>query len=224
MILACEAHQSARMLRYADPGLVHLLEQIPYASSATVTLAYRRDAIAHPLDGFGFVVPRIERRPIIACTFSSVKYPGRAPDGHVLLRTFLGGALDEAALEGDDEALTRTACDQVAEVLGAREAPLFARVSRYRRAMPQYLVGHLRRVDAIESGVARQPGLGPGRRRLPRRGHRRLRSLRGGRGRPPPRRLRSRRRRLRSRRRWSSLSDRLDTNGLWRRAQPMSVR
>ena len=78
----------------------------------------------------------------------------------MLLRTFLGGALDEAALEGDDEALTRTACDQVAEVLGAHEAPLFARVSRYRRAMPQYLVGHLRRVDAIESGVARQPGLG----------------------------------------------------------------
>jgi oxygen-dependent protoporphyrinogen oxidase len=159
VILACEAHQAARMLRYADPGLVHLLEQIPYASSATVTLAYRRDAIAHPLDGFGFVVPRIERRPIIACTFSSVKYPGRAPDGHVLLRTFLGGALDEAVLDGDDEVLTRAACDQMAEVLGARAAPLFARVSRYRLAMPQYLVGHLRRIDAIESGVARQPGL-----------------------------------------------------------------
>jgi protoporphyrinogen/coproporphyrinogen III oxidase len=160
VILACEAHQAARMLRYADPGLVHLLEQIPYASSATVTLAYRRDTIAHPLDGFGFVVPRIERRPIIACTFSSVKYPGRAPEGHVLLRMFLGGALDEAALDGDDEALTRIACDQAAEVLGAREAPLFARVRRYHQAMPQYLVGHLRRVDAIEAGVARLPGLG----------------------------------------------------------------
>jgi oxygen-dependent protoporphyrinogen oxidase len=158
VILACEAHQAARMLRYADPGLGHLLEQIPYASSATVTLAYRRPAIAHPLDGFGFVVPRIERRPIVACTFSSVKYAGRAPAGHVLLRAFLGGALDGVAID-DDEALTRTACEQLAEVLGAREAPLFARVSRYRRAMPQYLVGHLRRVEAIESHVARQPGL-----------------------------------------------------------------
>lgn len=159
VILACEAHQAARMLRYADPGLVHLLEEIPYASSATVTLGYRRDAIGHPLDGFGFVVPRTEGRPIVACTFSSVKYPGRAPDGHVLLRVFLGGALDEAAVVRDDDAMTRTACQQVTEVLGARGRPLFARVRRYVRAMPQYLVGHLHRVEAIERVVARRPGL-----------------------------------------------------------------
>ncbi|PYO58792.1 MAG: protoporphyrinogen oxidase, partial [Candidatus Rokuibacteriota bacterium] len=95
VILAPEAYQVARMVRYLDPALAHLLEAIPYASSATVTLAYRRADIAHPLDGFGFVVPHVERRPIVACTFSSVKYPGRAPAGHVLLRVFLGGALSE---------------------------------------------------------------------------------------------------------------------------------
>src|SRR5439155_1665658 len=81
VILAPEAYQVARMVRYLDPALAHLLEAIPYASSATVTLAYRRADIAHPLDGFGFVVPHVERRPIVACTFSSVKYPGRAPAG-----------------------------------------------------------------------------------------------------------------------------------------------
>src|SRR6266705_1460626 len=95
VILAPEAYQVARMVRYLDPALAHLLEAIPYASSATVTLAHRRADIAHPLDGFGFVEPHVERRPIIACTFSSVKYPGRAPEGHVLLRVFLGGALGE---------------------------------------------------------------------------------------------------------------------------------
>jgi protoporphyrinogen/coproporphyrinogen III oxidase len=159
VILAPEAHQVARMIRPLDPALAHLLEGIPYASSATVTLAYRRADIAHPLDGFGFVVPHVERRPIIACTFSSVKYPGRAPEGHVLLRVFLGGALNEAALVQSDESLTHTARGQLAELLGARGEPIVTRVARYPKAMPQYHVGHLARVEAIEQCVARHPGL-----------------------------------------------------------------
>jgi len=159
MIVAVEAYQAARLMRHLDPGLGHLLEGIAYASSATVTFAYRRVDITHPLDGFGFVVPRIERRPIIAGTFSSVKYPGRAPEGMVLLRVFLGGALDEAALAADDAALVATARGQLAELLGARGEPLFTRVSRYLKAMPQYEVGHLARVDAIEAATRRQPGL-----------------------------------------------------------------
>ena len=159
VILAPEAYQVARMVRYLDPALAHLLEAIPYASSATVTLAYRRADIAHPLDGFGFVVPHVERRPIIACTFSSVKYPGRAPEGHVLLRVFLGGALGEGVLEQSDEHLAATAHGQLAELLGARGDPLFARVARYPKAMPQYHVGHLARVEAVEQCVRGHPGL-----------------------------------------------------------------
>src|SRR5215470_18070773 len=93
VIIATESHHAARMLRYTDPGLSHLLEGIAYASSATVTLGLRRSDIPHPLDGFGFVVPRAERRSTIACTFSSVKYTGRAPEGFALLRAFMGGAL-----------------------------------------------------------------------------------------------------------------------------------
>src|SRR4029453_5822774 len=138
VILTPEAHQTARLLRYVDPSLALLLEGVTYASSATVTLAYRRAAIRHPLDGFGFVVPLAEERPIIAGTFSSVKYPGRAPEGHVLLRVFLGGALREAVLEQDDERLAEIACEQLRDLLGVGEAPLWTRVARYRKAMPQY--------------------------------------------------------------------------------------
>jgi oxygen-dependent protoporphyrinogen oxidase len=159
VILAPEAHQAARMIRYLDPSLALLLEEIPYASSATVTLAYRRADIPHPLDGFGFVVPQVERRPIIACTFSSVKYPGRAPEGHALLRVFMGGALDEAVLERDDESLVATARGQLGEMLGVSAEPLFSRVGRHVKAMPQYHVGHLTRIEAIELRLRHHPGL-----------------------------------------------------------------
>jgi len=159
VIVASEAHQAARVLRYLDPGLAHLLEDIPYASSATVTVAYRRADIRHPLDGFGFVVPRVERRPIIAATFSSVKYPGRAPEGHALLRVFMGGALNESILTGDDAALLATARAELADLLGVAAEPLWSRVARHPRAMPQYHVGHLARAETIERAVARHPGL-----------------------------------------------------------------
>ena len=159
LVLATEAHQAARLLRSLDPGLSHLLGDITYASSATVTLGYRRGDIAHALDGFGFVVPQVERRPLIACTFSSVKYPGRAPEGMALLRVFVGGAPNEAAADADDAALIATARGQLAELLGARGEPVLARVARYVKAMPQYQVGHLARVDAIESSVRRLRGL-----------------------------------------------------------------
>jgi oxygen-dependent protoporphyrinogen oxidase len=158
VVVTAEAHQAARMARRLDPALAHLLDDIPYASSATVTLAYRRADVAHPLDGFGFVVPRAEGRAAIACTFSSVKYPGRAPEGHALLRVFLGGALDEARLEQSDADLTDAARAELGALLGARD-PLWMRVARYPRAMPQYHVGHLARVDAIERAAARHAGL-----------------------------------------------------------------
>jgi len=159
VIITAESHHAARMLRYTDPGLSHLLEGIAYASAATVTLGWRRSDIPHPLDGFGFVVPRAERRAIIACTFSSVKYAGRAPDGFALLRVFVGGALNEGALEGDDETLTQMARAELGEILGIHAPPLLSRVSRHPKAMPQYHVGHLARVEAIEGCLRAHPGL-----------------------------------------------------------------
>ena len=159
VIVATEAHAAARLLRYADPQLAALLAEIPYASSATVSLGYRRTDVPHPLDGFGFVVPHAERRALLACTFSSVKYPGRARDGFVLLRAFLGGALGEAALDGDDEALAGRTRRDLADSLGVVAEPVLTRVHRYPASMPQYRLGHLDRIETIERRLAAQPGL-----------------------------------------------------------------
>lgn len=159
VILTPEAHAAARIVADLDPELARDLARIPYASSATATLGYRREAVAHPLDGFGFVVPRGERRPILAATFSSVKYPGRAPERHVLIRAFLGGALQEGVLALDDEALAATAEAELAALLGVTGRPELARVHRHPAAMPQYRVGHLELVARIEERLARHPGL-----------------------------------------------------------------
>ena len=159
VIVATESHAAARMLRYVDPTLATLLAEIPYASSATVTLGYRRADVAHPLDGFGFVVPHAQKRALLACTFSSVKYAGRAPEGDVLLRAFVGGALNEAVLELDDAPLVMRARAELREALGITAAPALARVFRWPKAMPQYHVGHLARVETIERRAGALPGL-----------------------------------------------------------------
>ena len=124
-------------------GLAALLREIGYASSATVTLAYRRAEVPHPLDGFGFVVPHTEGRAILAGTFSSVKYPGRAPEGFVLMRAFVGGALGADALEGSDEDVAARARRDLGAALGVTAEPVLTRVHRHPASMPQYLVGHL---------------------------------------------------------------------------------
>jgi protoporphyrinogen/coproporphyrinogen III oxidase len=157
--LALPAYVSAQLLTNINKTLATQLNEIKYASTATINLAFRRDAIKHPLDGFGFVVPFVEKRSLIACTFSSVKFPGRAKDGHVLLRAFAGGALQPEmfALE-ESEMLTRVESD-LRELLGISEKPLFAEVSKWQASMPQYEVGHLDRVAAIEKTVRDLPGL-----------------------------------------------------------------
>ncbi|MFQ5521062.1 MAG: protoporphyrinogen oxidase [Candidatus Methylomirabilia bacterium] len=159
VILATPAYLTASLIRSVDPALARLLEAIPYAPSATVSLAYRRSDIPHPLDGFGFVVPRIEGRPILACTFSSVKYAGRAPEGFVLLRLFVGGALNEAALQEDDEALVALCRAQLAELLGVTAPPCLTRLHRFVAALPRYQVSHLERVAAIERLLTEHQGL-----------------------------------------------------------------
>jgi oxygen-dependent protoporphyrinogen oxidase len=157
--LALPAYVSARLLGDVDHQLASELNGISYASSATINLAYKRDDISHPLNGFGFVVPFIEARSIIACTFSSVKFAARAPEGHVLLRAFVGGALQPEILKlADNELLSRVLKD-LHDLLGIQQAPLFTEVSRWERSMPQYHVGHLEKVERIEERRAALPGL-----------------------------------------------------------------
>ena len=157
--LALPAYLSARLLSELDPQLAAELAGISYASSATVNLGYKREDIPHPLDGFGFVVPFIEKRSLIACTFSSVKFAGRAPQGHTLLRAFVGGALQPEMFDlKEDEMISRVRAD-LRHLLGVEQPPSFVEVSKWERSMPQYHVGHLERVKRIERSVASLPGL-----------------------------------------------------------------
>lgn len=159
IVLTPPAFVVAEWLRAHDAVLADALAGIRYASSAIVTLAYAREQIRHPLDGFGFVVPAVEGRSIIAGSFSSVKYAGRAPAGQVLLRVFAGGVLAEHLATLPDAELVATARRELEELLGVQGAPSLVRVGRHRRAMPQYELGHLARVAAIEVAVGRLGGL-----------------------------------------------------------------
>jgi oxygen-dependent protoporphyrinogen oxidase len=158
-IVATPAHASAELLRSAAPALAAELEAIPYASSITVNLVYRREEIPHPLDGFGFVVPHVEGRKIIACSFSSFKYSGRAPAELVLLRAFAGGALQPELFALDDEAIEDTVRSELRALLGIVAEPLLKRIARYLSSMPQYHVGHLERLARIEQHLKSLPGL-----------------------------------------------------------------
>jgi oxygen-dependent protoporphyrinogen oxidase len=157
--LAVPAYVAASLLKDAHEQLAQRLRQIKYASTATINFGYRRAAIAHPLNGFGFVVPFIEKRSLIACTFSSVKFSGRAPDDHVLLRAFAGGALQPEVFALDQtEMVSRVAAD-LRELLGISEEPLFFETAKWENSMPQYEVGHLDRVNEIEALVQQLRGL-----------------------------------------------------------------
>lgn len=157
--VALPAYISSRLLAKVDPELASELDQITYASSATINLGFRREDIPHPLDGFGFVVPFIEKRSLIACTFSSVKFADRAPAGHVLLRAFVGGALQPELLKLDEDKLLTRILGDLRDLLGIERAPLFTEVTKWERSMPQYHVGHLERVKRIEARLASLPGL-----------------------------------------------------------------
>jgi oxygen-dependent protoporphyrinogen oxidase len=157
--LALPAYVAAALLNDTNKDLASKLNQIKYASTATINFGYRRTGIAHPLDGFGFVVPFTEKRSLIACTFSSVKFRGRAPDDHVLLRAFAGGALQPTIFALDeDELVTRVEAD-LRELLGINANPLFTEVAKWERSMPQYEVGHLDRITEIDTLLTKLPGL-----------------------------------------------------------------
>jgi len=157
--VALPAYLAASLLDNVNERLADKLRQIKYASTATINFAYRRAAITHPLNGFGFVVPFVEKRSLIACTFSSVKFSGRAPEGHVLLRAFAGGALQPEIFALDEGEMRVRVESDLRELLGITEEPLFVEVAKWKDSMPQYEVGHLEQVNAIEKLVGEIPGL-----------------------------------------------------------------
>jgi len=157
--LAVPAFIAASLVSDVDTRLADKLRAIKYASTATINFGYRRSAIKHPLNGFGFVVPVIEKRSLIACTFSSVKFADRAPNDHVLLRAFAGGALQPEIFALDEATMATRVEADLRELLGISEEPLFVEVAKWERSMPQYEVGHLDRMNEIDTLAAKIPGL-----------------------------------------------------------------
>ena len=159
VIVATPAGHAKRLLADVDSRLAEELGAIPMAGASIVSLGYRRAQIRHPLDGFGLVVPSVERRRILAGSFSSIKYEGRASDGSVLLRVFIGGALQPELAELDDDQLRHIATEELGQLLGIEGEPSYSLITRWPGKMPQYHVGHLERVERIEARTVSLPGL-----------------------------------------------------------------
>jgi oxygen-dependent protoporphyrinogen oxidase len=159
LLLATPAHVSARLLEALDPALARELAAIPFVSTATVSLAFPASAVPRPLDGYGYVSPRAEGGPIVACTWTSNKFPDRVPAGSVLVRFFIGRAGDETIVNAPDDRLVDLARHELAHFFGVTGAPALARVFRWPRSIPQYVVGHLARLERISGLVAGHPGL-----------------------------------------------------------------
>jgi oxygen-dependent protoporphyrinogen oxidase len=159
VIVTAPAFQAAQLLRHVDESLSSDLAAIEHAGCIVVIASYARDQVEHPLDGFGFVVPQVERRDLIACTFSSVKYAHRAPPGEVLVRVFLGGANRPDIMQKDDHELQEIVARELSDLLGISGEARFTRIARWPGIMPQYHVGHLSLIDRVDTAVAALAGL-----------------------------------------------------------------
>jgi oxygen-dependent protoporphyrinogen oxidase len=159
VVIAAPAYAAARATGEAFPALSAKLALIDYASAAVVNLAYHADDFPHAPAGFGFVAPAIERRKIIAGSFTSLKYPGRAPAGMLLVRAFIGGALNRELMALTDAEMVAAARDEFRDLLGVTAEPTLTLVRRWPNSMPQYAVGHLDRVAEIEKLTGQIPGL-----------------------------------------------------------------
>jgi len=159
VICAAPAYTAARLLRRIESRLADHLGYIQYASAATVNLTWSVEDFPKRPDAFGFVVPAREHRKIIAGSFSSLKFQGRAPEGFILARVFLGGVLQREMLELSDADLISAGREEFGALLGVTAFPRITEVQRWPAAMPQYAVGHLDRVAMIEAAAAPIPNL-----------------------------------------------------------------
>jgi oxygen-dependent protoporphyrinogen oxidase len=159
VIAACPAWAAAPLLGALDATLARGLEQIPYTSSAIVTLIYREAGFDGMRAGTGFLVPRVERRKLMACTFVGTKFAHRVPPDKIALRCFFGGAGNDAVVEEPEDALIAAAREELRRILGLTASPVFTAVSRWPRSMAQYTVGHAERLKEIQAGAAAIPGL-----------------------------------------------------------------
>jgi oxygen-dependent protoporphyrinogen oxidase len=159
VVLTTPSNVSSRLLETLDPDLAEDLMRIRYVSSAVVSVGYRPQAGLAPLNGFGFIIPKTEGRRITACTWSSTKFDDRAPEGHQLLRCFVGGPGREEMVDLDDEALLQLVRDELRDIMGLRGEPDPVCIFRWRKANPQYDLGHLDRVVQMRDRAQGRRGL-----------------------------------------------------------------
>jgi protoporphyrinogen/coproporphyrinogen III oxidase len=164
VIVASPAWAAGVLLAPVDAVLSEQLGGIPYSSSITVNLVFDEDALGKLPEGFGFLVPASERRSLLACTFSHRKFLGRTAPGKAVIRAFLGGMRNEALLAENDNALVAIVRHELIDILGEKVVgigldPEYTQVTRWRRAMAQYAVGHHERIERINERVAALPGL-----------------------------------------------------------------
>jgi oxygen-dependent protoporphyrinogen oxidase len=159
VVLATPSFITADLVSDFAAPLAAELRPIEYVSTATVTLAYREHDLPRPLDGYGYVIPRREGRKALACTWTSTKFPHRAPEGYALLRVFIGRAGQGDQISWNDRALLDIAQEELRLTLGITAEPLLNRIYLWEKAMPQYVVGHTQRLLRIESLLADYPGL-----------------------------------------------------------------
>lgn len=157
VVLATPSFVAADLLRELDPGLALELSAIQYASTATVTLGYREQRLERELNGYGYVIPRREGREALACTWTSSKFPHRAPEGFALLRVFIGRAGQEADIRWEKDALLQIAQTELRTTLGIENEPELSRVHIFERGMPQYNLGHPDRLQRMDACLASLP-------------------------------------------------------------------
>ena len=159
VIITTPTFVAADLLAESSPRLADRLREIQYASAAVVATGHRRQDVSHPCDAFGLVIPAIENRRILAVSFSSRKFPGRAPQDHILMRTFVGGATQPEQMDRSDEELVELVREELSDLLGVTGRETISLVTRYTKAMPQYHLGHRKLVQSIEQLTATLPGL-----------------------------------------------------------------
>lgn len=159
IVFATPAYVTASLVKGIDPVLSNLLSQIPYVSTATVSIGFKKEALKKPLKGFGFVVPRFEKRRIMAATWTSRKFAHRAPEDSILIRCFVGGSKNEELVSLGDDEMIEMVRSEIEDITGISAEPVLTRVFRWWKAMPQYTIGHSERVAAIYERLKDHEGL-----------------------------------------------------------------
>jgi protoporphyrinogen/coproporphyrinogen III oxidase len=159
IVLACEAHSAATLIAGLDARAAELLGGVGYSSSMTVAIGYNAADFERPPVGFGFLIPKKERRRLVACTWVGTKFANRVPEDKIVARCFLGGADDKSVLNEPDDAVIAMVTTELREIAGVTARPVFTRIARWPRAMAQYPVGHAVRLAELEARIATLPGI-----------------------------------------------------------------